>query len=230
MKTAGIIGGVGPASTLDYYKGIIEGYRKGGGKEYPEMIVYSVNMDEMLSFVAAGDDDGLTDFLTKAFMRLKKAGADFAAIASNTPHIVRERLKANAPLPFIDIVDETCAYAFEKGVKRALVLGTAFTMASGLYSNALEACGIKAYIPDQEGQKAVHDIIFPNLEEGIVLCEDKKKILMLSQQLLRMHNADAIILACTELPLIIKPGDLDAIIINTAEVHIHAIIKELLKR
>ena len=230
MKTIGLIGGIGPASTLDYYKDIIEGYRKGGGIGYPEIILYSVNMDEMLSFVATGNLDGLTDFLIRNLQKLKKAGADFAAIASNTPHIVRESLKAISPLPLIDIVDETCVYALKKGVKKALILGTAFTMASGLYSIALQACGIETILPDQEGQKTVHNIIFPNLEDGIVLPEDKAKLLMLLAPLIRDNGVDAVILGCTELPLIIKSEDLDLVIINTAKVHIRACIKELLKR
>lgn len=229
MKTVGIIGGIGPASTLDYYKGIIEGYRGGGGVGYPEIVIYSVNMSEMLGFVASGDLDGLTDFLLRALEKLKLAGADFAAIASNTPHIVRKRIKEVSPLPIIDIVDETCTYAAKTGVKKAVVLGTAFTMSSGLYDKALSERGIDALVPDQEGQRAVHGIIFPNLEDGIVLAEDKTKILALSQSLLDEAGADAVVLGCTELPLIIKKGDLDCVILNTAEIHIAAIVNKILE-
>ncbi|SHH83964.1 aspartate racemase [Sporobacter termitidis DSM 10068] len=229
MKKAGIVGGIGPASTLDYYSGIINGVReltKSG--EYPKIVIDSINMTEMLGYVAANDRAKLIDILVDAIDHLAAAGADFAAIASNTPHIVFEDVRARARLPLLSIVEETCRCAAKRGVKKAVVLGTLFTMKSGLYTNALEKHGIAAVVPDDGAQNDVYNIIFPNLEEGIVLPEEKQKLLHISEDLLAASGADALVLGCTELPLAFRPGDLNTILLDTAQIHIAAIVREML--
>ena len=231
MKKAGIVGGIGPASTLDYYSGIIEGYRsKAGGDNYPEIVINSVNMNEMLSYVLNKDDDALIDMLVSAVEDLANAGADFAAIASNTPHIVFDEVQKRSKIPLISIVEETCRFAKSKGCVKAVVIGTRFTMSSGLYSEALSKYGIEAIIPPEEDQAAIHSIIFPNLENGIVDPEDKKRMLGIVKRLIEEHNADALILGCKELPLMIKDDDLDISVLNTTRIHIRSIIDSLLRQ
>jgi aspartate racemase len=230
MKKAGIVGGIGPASTLDYYKGIIDGCMKASGSEhYPEVVIDSIDMTEMLGYVAAGDREGLTGLLLRAIGNLAAAGAEFAAIASNTPHIVFDAVRARAQLPVISIVEATCLEAVRLGCRRTAVLGTLFTMRSGLYTEAFERYGIKASVPDQEGQAAVHGVIFPNLENGIVLPDEKERLLEMAQALIDRTGADALVLGCTELPLAIRPGDLDITLLDTAQIHIEAIVREMLK-
>ena len=225
MKKTGIIGGIGPASTLDYYSGIISGVRtKHGGEDYPEIIIYSINMTEMLSLVSRKDWDALVTMLLAAIDSLSAAGADFAAIASNTPHIVFEQVQLQSALPLISIVDATCMQAQTKKVKRAVVVGTKFTMSSGLYSEALEKYNITAVVPTESEQEAIHGIIFPKLEDGIVDLDDKQKMLGIVESLLSKHNADALILGCTELPLMIKDSDVDTIVLNTTQIHIDSIV------
>jgi len=228
MKRIGIIGGIGPASTLDYYAGIIEGYRsKTGGNDYPEIMINSVNMTEMLSFVQNKDWKSLEDMLIDAINDLANAGAELAAIASNTPHIVFDSVEKRSPIPLISIVEETCRYAQEKGCKKAVVIGLLFTMESGLYSNALGKYAIEAVVPSDEEKRMIHNLIFPNLENGIVVPEDKQKMLAIVGRLIAEQKADALILGCTELPLMIKEEDLDTTIINAAEIHIRAIINSI---
>ena len=229
MKKAGIIGGIGPASTLDYYDGIIKGVRAlSHGEDYPRFVVNSVNMTQMIGYVAAGQTDKLTEMLAGAVSEVAAAGADFAAIASNTPHIVFDAVQSRSKLPLISIVDETCQNAVRSGCRRVVVLGTLFTMRSGLYTKAFKQCGIEAFVPDAQGQEEVYGIIYPNLENGIVLKEEKQKLLDISEQLIRIHQADALVLGCTELPLAIKKGDLDTIILDTAQIHIESIVREIL--
>jgi aspartate racemase len=229
MKKAGIIGGIGPASTLDYYDGVIRGVRElSGGEDYPRLVINSINMTEMIGYVAAGDMDRLTALLTDAVEEAAAAGADFAAIASNTPHIVFDAVRARSRLSLISIVEETCRYAQRTGCSRVVVLGTLFTMSSGLYTNAFERCGIQAFVPDEKGQEEVYGIIFPNLENGIVLREDKARLLEISEKLIQSHSADALVLGCTELPLAIKPGDLEVALLNTAQIHIEAIVRAII--
>ena len=225
MKKTGIIGGIGPASTLDYYSGIINGYRsKTGDDNYPEIVINSVNMTEMLSYVQNKDWDALVAMLVNAINNLANAGAEFAVIASNTPHIVFDRVQKQSSLPLISIVDETCKYAQSKGCEKVVVIGTRFTMSSGLYSKAFEKYNIVAVVPSEGEQATIHNIIFPTLEDGIVVPEDKQKMLEIVTALITEHHADALILGCTELPLMIKDGDIDTLILNTTQIHIDSIV------
>ena len=106
MKRVGIIGGIGPISTIDYYRGIIDGYRtKVNNGNYPELTINSVNMTEMLSFLTNEDWDALVKYMLKAIEYLAGAGAEFAAMASNTPHIVFDRIQQKSALPLVSIVD-----------------------------------------------------------------------------------------------------------------------------
>ena len=228
MKRVGIIGGLGPVSTLDYYSGIINGFRtKANDGNYPEIVVNSVNMAQVLSYVTNKEWDSLEKLLLDAIRDLANAGAEFAAIASNTPHIVFDRVQQESVLPLISIVDATCAFVQQKGCKNVVVIGTRFTMSSGLYSNALEKYGITAIVPSEAEQLAIHDIIFPKLEDGIVVPEDKGKMLAIAGSLLVNNSADGLVLGCTELPLMIKDGDLDTLIFNTTQIHIESIVRSI---
>jgi len=225
MKKVGIIGGVGPVSTLDYYSGIIKGcMAKTNDGNYPEIVINSINMTEALSYISNNDWDALVNILTNAIKDLAGAGAEFAAIASNTPHIVFDKIKAKSALPLISIVEETCRYAQSKGCKKVVVVGTRFTMSSGLYSEAFKKYGISAIVPSEEQQEIIHNIIFPNLENGVVMSADKRVMIKIITELIAEHNADAVVLGCTELPLMIKDGDVDTLILNTTQIHIKSIV------
>jgi len=229
MKKVGIIGGIGPASTIDYYNGIIQKCRaKAGDEDYPEIIINSINMTEMLAHVSAGDWPALTDMLLRAIQSLANAGADFAAIASNTPHIVFDAVRKQSALPLISIVEETCKYAQSQNCQKVLVIGTRFTMRSGLYTAAFERYGIIAAIPSDNQQEAIHNLFFPNLENGIVIQEDKRQMLHIISDLVAEHRADALVLGCTELPLMIKPGDVDTFVLDTTQIHIDTIVSAIL--
>ena len=228
MNRVGIIGGLGPASTLDYYSGIINGYRmRANDGNYPEIVINSVNMAQVLSYVTNKEWDSLEKLLLDAISDLANAGAEFAAIASNTPHIVFDRVQQESVLPLNSIVDATCACIQQKGCRKVVVIGTRFTMSSGLYSNALEKYGITAIVPSEAEQLAIHDIIFPKLEDGIVVPEDKGKMLAIADSLLINNSADGLVLGCTELPLMIKGCDLDRLIFNTTQIHIESIVRSI---
>lgn len=228
MKKIGVIGGIGPASTLDYYRGIIDGYRKKTGDgSYPKMVIDSVNMNEMLSYIENEDWDALTDMLIKSINNLYAAGAQLAAIASNTPHIVFDVIQKRSALPLISIVDETCRYAKSKGCEKVVVIGTRFTMSSGLYAKAFEKYGIATVTPSVDEQGIIHGIIFPKLEDGVVDPEDKRRMLALAGRLVAAHNADALVLGCTELPLMVEEHDMETLILNTTQIHIDAIVNSI---
>jgi len=228
MGKAGIVGGVGPASTLDYYREIISDFRRAtGGKNYPKIVVNSVDMTEMLRFTERRDFPGLADFLLRAIDELAAAGADFALIASNTPHIVFDQVRERSPLPLISIVEAACTRAASLGLKRLLLIGTGFTMANHFYQDALALRGIQAFVPPEEGRALVQNIIFPELEEGIVRPEQKERLVRLCSGLILDEGADGIILGCTELPLMIGARDFDVAVLDTTRIHIDAVVERL---
>lgn len=229
-KIPGIIGGIGPASTLDYYNDIVNGYREyAKDGSYPNLFIKSIDMTEMLSYAGSKNYPSLVEFLKNHIQDLKNAGANFAAIASNTPHIVFDELKKVSPLPLVSIVESTVQYAVEKEYKSVLVLGTKFIMQSTLYTEAFEKHGIKAVVPDKPGIEKVHSLIFPKLEEGLVVPEDKKQMTALADKICGEQNIDAVVLGCTEIPIMIKSGDLHCPVLNTTQIHVQAIVKEMFK-
>lgn len=226
MKKFGLVGGIGPASTLDYYKGITEGYRVrvGGDNNYPPMIIDSLNLAVMYNLAANKEWDEFTARLVDSINTLAVGGAEVAAMAANTAHIVFDEIASQSPLPIISIVEETCKAAQAKSCKSVVIFGTAFTMCSGLFDKAFAKYGIEAHVPTEEEQKIIHNIIFPNLQEGIVLPEEKAAMLQIASRMITEKKADALILGCTELPLIIKEGDLDTLLLDTTQIHIEAIL------
>jgi len=226
MKKLGLIGGIGPESTLDYYKGIIDGYRKRtGGDDYPVMVIDSLNLTEMYNLASKKDWKPFTDILVESTTRLVAAGAELAAMAANTAHIVFDEVKKRSPLPLVSIIEETCHYALSKKCKRVVIFGTAFTMSSGLYTEAFARYGMEAFVPTGKDQKTIHNIIFPHLQEGIVIPEEKKAVLEIARRMISDKRADALVLGCTELPLLIREGDLELPLLDTTQIHIQKIVE-----
>jgi len=233
MKKLGLVGGVGPASTLEYYKSINEGYQvrigdRSESGQNPPMVIDSLNLAVAYDLVGRKDWPAFTALFVDAITRLKAAGAEIAAISANTAHIVYDGIVAGAPLPLVGIVDETCKKAKALGCRRLMVFGTGFTMESGMYEAQCARLGLEAAVPGEADRKAIHGIIFPNLEAGIVLEDDKARMLEIARRCLKEYQADGLILGCTELPLIIKPGDLDTTLLDTTAIHIEAILDAMM--
>lgn len=229
MKKVGIVGGLGPESTIMYYKEIMAGYQRiAKTDDFPPLVIDSVNMAKLLGYLENNQKEDLVTYIVHSLKHLASAGADFAAIASNTPHIVFEKVKEQSPLPLISIIEETCCYSKSKGYKKVAVLGTKFTMDSSMYHDAFEKYDIKAFTPPEVSKTAINNIIFPNLENGIILPEDKLAMLNIAKKEIDHHKADALVLGCTELPLMIKQDDITTPLINTTQIHIDAIIREIL--
>ena len=233
MKKLGLVGGLGPMSTLEYYKRIHDLYHKRVKMtsicgDNPPMVIDSLDLAVAYDMVESKNWRDLSDWLIASICRLQAAGAEFVAIAANTAHIVFDEIQAGVPIPVIGIVDETCKFAYANNLAKVIVFGTGFTMESGMYESACAKYGIRAIVPNKEDQDTIHHIIFPNLEAGIVLDDQKKTILGIANNMLAEHKADALVLGCTELPLIIQKGDLDTVLIDTTQVHIDAIVQQIL--
>ena len=224
MKKIGLVGGIGPASTVDYYLGLIEKTRAEFGENvYPKIVIDSVSLSEATDFFAENNLDGNARLMLESLSNLKAAGAEIAALTANTEHIVWDRMCDKFPLPVVSIVEAAAKEALRNGFKRVLILGTFFTMKSGLYEKPLAERGIMPIVPTDEDKEKIANLFFPNLENGIVVPEDKVKMLELVGRYVREKDADAVLLGCTELPLMIKDGDLDVPLLNTTQIHINAI-------
>ncbi len=229
MKKLGLIGGIGPESTLVYYKDIIEKYRSiNQNGTYPKIIIDSLDLSKIYSLVENKNWELFTKSFVDSLKNLAAGGAEFAAMTANTAHIVYDDVAKQSPLPVISIVEETCKYTLSENCKNVIIFGTAFTMSSGLYSDAFLKHGINAFVPTEDEQKLIHNIIFPNLQEGIILEEDKAALLKVANRMIEDKNADALILACTELPSIIKENDLNVKVLDTTKIHIDSILEYMI--
>ncbi len=231
--TTGIIGGLGPVSTVDYYQNIIKSYQNTlQTKNYPHIIINSVNMTEILADIAAKKYDTVTEKLLFEIQQLKNAGADFACISANTPHIVFDQLKNDSPLPLISIVEAAAEYSKNKDFNNVLLTGTLFTMNNTFYQKTFEKEGLNCIVPEPEDRKAIQNIIFPDLEAGIITKEMKENFVSICEKIIHKEKQngktiDAVILGCTELPTLIHNGDLSVAVIDTTAVHVKAIVKRI---
>ena len=231
MKTVGIIGGIAPESTIIYYKEIIKAFRAvDAGNNYPQLIINSINMTKMLAFLADNNEDGLVDYLLSETDKLARAGADFGVLASNTPHIVFERLQERSPIPLLSIVEFAVTFAKAMGLKRLGLFGTRFTMQNRFYQDAFLREGMEVIVPDTPSQNYIHEKYFIELVNGRVFENTKNELLEIIESMKARQNIDGLILGGTELSLILKNGDdKDIPILDTAQIHISGIVEYLLK-
>jgi aspartate racemase len=229
-KKIGIIGGIGPESSIEYYRLIIKRFQEMlSTKDYPEIIINSVNMTEMLGYVFNSQYDKLVDFLYDRIKILEDAGVDYVAIASNTPHIVFDKLRDKVKVPLISIVEETCKVLHLEKIKRVGLLGTKSTMTSGFYNKVAQKYEIDILIPSVENQDYIHDKYMSELVFNTILPETKVKLIAIIRDLKQNESIEGVILGGTELPLIIKQSDFDDIkIFDTTKIHVESIVAKMI--
>jgi aspartate racemase len=230
MKTLGIIGGLGPESTLDYYQRIIALYReRTGDGHYPEFVVVSVDLRKGLDFMGASDLSGMADFLLEAIGKLARAGADFGIISANTPHIVFDELAPKSPIPLISIVEATCVATKAHELKRLALFGTRYTMQADFYPKVFKREGIELHVPDPREQDYIHDKYFSELVPGTFLPETRAGLLAIVDRMKATSDIDGVILAGTELPLILRaPAHNGIPLLDTTKIHVEATVNEML--
>src|SRR5437016_637251 len=230
MKTLGIIGGLGPESTIDYYQRIIALYReRTGDGSYPEFIINSVNLTKGLDFMAVNDLAGMADYLLEGIGKLARAGADFGIISANTPHIVFDDVAPNSQIPLISIVEATCAAAKARKLKRLALVGTRYTMQANFYPKVLAREGIDLLMPEREDQDYIHEKYFSELVPGKFLPETRAGLLAIVDRMKVKSGIDGVILAGTELPLILRDPDHNGIpFLDTTRIHVEAAVAEML--
>jgi len=230
MNKIGIIGGIGPESTVEYYRLLIKTFRERlNTNQYPEILLHSIDMTEMLNYVFTNQLDELVEFLKSKIKILEKLNVDYIALASNTPHLVFEKLQESVNVKMISIVEETCKAISIAGIKKVGLLGTKSTMSKGFYQKVGENNGIKIVIPNEENQNYIHEKYMDELVFNKIIPETKKELIQIINGLEVNENIEGIVLGGTELPLILKQEDFDNIIVfNTTEIHVNAILNKML--
>src|SRR5947207_4799676 len=240
MKTLGIIGGLGPESTIDYYQRIIALYReRTPDGSYPEFIINSVNLTKGLNFMDANDLAGMADYLLQAIGKLARGGADFGIISANTPHIVFDEVASQSPIPLLSIVEATCAAAKARNLKRLALFGTRYTMQATFYPKVFSREEIELIVPERDDQDYLHEKYFSELVPGKFLPETRAGLLAIVDRMKATSDPpsqkygeagiDGVILAGTELPLILRDPDHNGIpILDTTKIHVEAAVAEML--
>ena len=225
MRKIGLIGGISWVSTSDYYTLINKGINeKLGGLNFSECLIYSFNYADIKKNNDANDWDSTFNMLLKAAEVLKSGGAEAIVLCANTMHLIADKLQQALGLPLIHIAEETAIAIQKKDLKKVGLLGTKFTMELDFFKDKLIEKGIQTVIPNNEDDKDfIHYTIFEELGRGLVTDETKKRYLEIANELIK-NGAEGIILGCTEIPLVIKEGDLNVPIFDTALIHTQAAV------
>ncbi len=231
MKTPGIIGGIGPESTIEYYRLLIKNYReKTNSSDYPEIIINSINMTRMLEYVFNNQLDELVTFLANNVKVLEKAGADFAVMASNTPHIVFDRVAETVSIPMISIVDVCCQKMQQLDLKKACLFGTRSTMSAGFYQETAKKYGIELVIPEQKDIDFIHDKYMSELVFKDIREKTRKELIRIAMDIKKKYRIEGLVLGGTELPLALSQKDFqDIIVLNTTVIHVDSIIQRMVE-
>ena len=227
MKILGMIAGVGPESTIDYYKNIIAFYReRQPDGSYPQFVINSINLKKGLDFMAVNNLAGMSSFLLEEIEILARAGADFGLIAANTPHIVYDDVAPRSPIPLISIVEATCAAARMRGLKRAALFGTKYTMQADFYPKVFSREGIEVVPPEPADQDYIHNKYLNELVPGNFLTETRTGLLAIVDRM--KERIDSVILGGTELPLILRAEAHNGVaFLDTGKIHCQAAVEQM---
>ena len=229
MKTLGMIGGIGPESTIEYYRHLIAAYRarKPDGS-YPPIVINSINMRTLLDLIEANDRVRMVEFLLGEIGRLVSAGAECGFLAANTPHIVFDELRRQSPIPLVSIVEATREAAQVSGLKRLGLFGTRFTMQGEFYPKVFSALETALVVPQPHEQDYIHDKYMNELVRGVILPDTRQRLLLIVDRLKKEEHIDGLILGGTELPLILGDvTDQGIPFLDTTRIHAQAVVARI---
>ena len=230
-KTIGILGGMGPHSSAVFYLDIIDEYLKYEKNTRPSILLWNVplNLEKEEKFIENGEfKDYYLDKLIDGANHLKEGRADFVTIPCNTVHIFFSKLEQKVDIKFLSIIKETTEYLVKNNVKKILLLATSTTIKNKLYSKALEEAGIEVYIPDEYDQLKIDNTIV-NLVNSKEAINDKKVL----DEIIYKFKAKGItnlLLACTDLQIIIKQEDYQMKIYDTMKILVSATVKQAIQK
>ena len=225
MKRIGLVGGLSPESTVHYYQILCREYnRQFRQLNFPEITIESLNLQTLVRLFEVNDWDGVAAILLDALEGLQHAGADFAAILANTPHNAYELIRGKSPLPIVTIMEATAAALVSDNRKRVGLLGTRATMEYGFFQKHFQSQGIETIVPNDSYRRELDRIIWEELSHGTIKPESRT----VTQSMLNdvaSKGAEAMVLGCTELCLLIKPKDSPRPLYDTTELHAKAILR-----
>ena len=230
MKTLGVIGGIGPESTISYYRSLIETYRRlRPDGTYPPLILNSIDLKRMLDFVGSNRLPEATEYLLVELGKLAKAGADFGLLAANTPHLVFDELQRRSTIPLLSIVEATREAATSSQLKILGLFGTRFTMEGKFYPEVFSRGDITIVLPNSEERDLIHTKYMNELIPGVFLAETRDRLLGIVETMKKRNGIQGVILGGTELPLILPDASAHGIpFLDTTKIHVEAAIKYLL--
>lgn len=229
MRRLGIVGGLGPESTIDYYKALVEvWHRERPDGSNPPLIIDSLDVQKAIALVTAGDLPALTDYLADSVQRLARGGAELALMSANTPHLVFDAVRAASPIPMLSIIEAASRAAAARGMKRVALFGTRFTMQSSMYPDGLRRDGIDVVVPTDEEQAFIHEKYLGELIPGIFRDETREQLIAIIRAIHARSPIDAVILGGTELPLILREPSYDGVaMLDTTRIHVEVAVKEM---
>jgi aspartate racemase len=230
MKTLGLVGGTGWVSTIDYYRLINQRINEVlGGHEFARCILYSLNFGDIVACNDRNDTEGIYALIKDATEKVIQGGAEGIVLCANTLHKYADRLQKVINVPIVHIAESTAQEINKKNLTIVGLLGTKYTMEEDFYTSKLEAANIRTIVPEKEDREFINATIYSELLKEIFKDESKKRFLEIMIQL-QQRGAKGIILACTEIPLIIKDDDFHLPLFNTTAIHARAAINFALGR
>ena len=225
MKTIGLIGGMSWESSAEYYRLINEEVRNRlGGTHSAKSLMWSMDFAEIETLQHEGNWQALSEKMCQAAVSLERGGADFIVICTNTMHKLAEQVQACLNIPLLHIADATAKEITSKNIKKVGLLGTEFTMKQDFYKGRLaDKFGLEVFIPNDEDCQIVHRIIYQELVAGIIKDESRQQYRQIIQKLVDA-GAEAIILGCTEIMLLVSPADSAVPVFDTTEIHAQAAV------
>jgi aspartate racemase len=227
MTTVGIVGGLGPESTIDYYRRILEAWERYDSSTAPSIVIDSLDVRRALHLVGT-DRAALTEYLLASLRRLSGAGVDFAAMTANTPHIVFDELAARSPVPLVSIVEACADEARRRGLGRLALLGTRFTMEASFYPTVCVRHGIVVVTPKEADRTWIHERYVGELLKGQFRDDTREQFVSLVSHLRDEEGIDGVILGGTELPLLLPTAVIAEVpALDTTALHVAAIVSRL---
>ena len=225
MKTIGLIGGMSWESSAEYYRLINEEVRNRlGGTHSAKSLMWSMDFAEIETLQHEGNWQALSEKMCQAAVSLERGGADFIVISTNTMHKLAEQIQACLNIPLLHIADATAKEITSKNIKKVGLLGTEFTMKQDFYKGRLaDKFGLEVFIPNDEDCQIVHRIIYQELVAGVIRDESRQQYRQIIQKLVDA-GAEAIILGCTEIMLLVSPADSAVPVFDTTEIHAQAAV------
>ncbi|MCP4996401.1 MAG: aspartate/glutamate racemase family protein [Gammaproteobacteria bacterium] len=226
MKTIGLLGGMSWESTAGYYRTLNEGVKRTlGGLHSAKVVLNSVDFDPIEKLQHRGDWEGTAEILIEAAQRVQSAGADFLLICTNTMHKVAPQIEKAIDIPLLHIADATAEVLVSKGIKTVGLLGTAFTMEQDFYKGRLIGkYGLDVLVPNDADREIIHSVIYRELCLGKTIASSKREYLRIIQAL-SQQGAEAVILGCTEIGMLVNQDDTDVVLMDTTEIHAHKAVE-----